>query len=126
MKIDKGDALEWAKFNGLGINHILKLPSLSSLNLVTGGGAHIINATTFDKVRNEAHGPSWRMIVHLTDNIEAYGVYPGGQNGNPGSKYYDTFVNTWAEGRYYRILFITKSEARKEPQMKWHISFLNS
>ena len=34
--------------------------------------------------RND-HGPSWRMVVQLTEKTEAYGIYPGGQSGNPGS-----------------------------------------
>jgi penicillin amidase len=120
VKIDKENKLEWAKFKGTHIDHLLrKLPSLNRLNLNIGGGAHIINATT------EVHGPSWRMVVHLTDNIEAYGVYPGGQNGNPGSKYYDNFIDTWAAGRYYNIVFLKKQEARKDERMKWHITFIN-
>jgi len=89
------------------------------LHLPIGGGQHIINATS------ETHGPSWRMIVHLTDDIEAYGIYPGGQSGNPGSKYYDNFVQHWAAGRYYPLIFIKKLAARKDDRMKWHMSFLN-
>jgi penicillin amidase len=66
------------------------------------------------------------MVVLLTDEIEAYCVYPGGQNGNPGSKYYDNFVDSWATGKYYRILFIKKADAVKSNKMKWHITFANS
>jgi penicillin amidase len=88
--------------------------------LPIGGGAHMINAT------KATHGPSWRMIVHMTDEIEAYGVYPGGQNGNPGSKYYDTFVDSWAVGKYYRILFIKKEEAATNKRIQWHMTFTNS
>ncbi|HEU4607962.1 MAG TPA: penicillin acylase family protein, partial [Chitinophagaceae bacterium] len=52
------------------------------------------------------HGPSWRMIVEMgKDKINAYGVYPGGQSGNPGSKYYADFLDYWVEGRYYSIQF---------------------
>ena len=65
------------------------------------------------------------MIVHMTDEIEAYGVYPGGQSGNPGSKYYDNFVDNWAAGKYYRILFLTKEAAAKSSQIKWRITFNN-
>lgn len=111
--------LEWAKFKDTKVSHLLKIDALSSLHLPIGGGRHIINATT------ETHGPSWRMIVHLTDDIEAYGVYPGGQNGNPGSKYYDSFVNSWATGKYYRILFLKKEQAVAHPQIKWRLSFSN-
>jgi penicillin amidase len=50
------------------------------------------------------------MVVELTDDIEAWGVYPGGQSGNPGSKYYDTFVDNWATGKYYRMWVMKASE----------------
>lgn len=115
----KGE-LEWGKFKDTRIGHLLKINALSRLHLPIGGGVNIINATT------QTHGPSWRMIVHLTDDIEAYGVYPGGQSGNPGSKYYDNFVDTWASGKYYRILFLKKEAAVKNTQMKWHLTFTNS
>ncbi|MEP6684418.1 MAG: penicillin acylase family protein, partial [Parafilimonas sp.] len=96
-KAKQNNALEWGKFKDGGIVSLLKIPAFSRLHLNVGGGANIINA--FEKI----HGPSWRMIVELTDDINAYGVYPGGQSGNPGSKYYDDFINTWAAGKYYRI-----------------------
>jgi penicillin amidase len=117
--LEKEKSFEWAKFKDTKVQHLLKVPALSSLHLPIGGGQHIINATT------ETHGPSWRMIVHLTDKIEAYGVYPGGQSGNPGSKYYDNFVQQWAAGRYYSIVFVKKQEARKDERMKWHMAFVN-
>lgn len=120
VKLEKEGRLEWAEFKGTKVNHLSKLPALSRLQLPIGGGEHIINAT------KETHGPSWRMIVHLTDEIEAYGVYPGGQSGNPGSKYYDSFVDTWAAGKYYRIVFIGKAAAAKSEKMKWHLTFTNS
>jgi penicillin G amidase len=85
-----------------------------------GGGEHIINAT------KQWHGPSWRMIVQMTDKIEAYGVYPGGQDGNPGSKYYDTFIDSWVEGKYYPLLFLTKNEAGSTSRIKWHLKFVKA
>jgi penicillin amidase len=51
------------------------------------------------------------MVISLTAQTEAYGVYPGGQNGNPGSKYYDGFVDTWASGKYYPLWVMKKEEA---------------
>lgn len=96
------------------------MPALSSTHLNTNGSGFCINAT------KENHGPSWRMIVHLTDDIEAYGVYPGGQSGNPGSKYYDNFVNTWVKGEYNRLLFIAKEDIKENKSLKWHLSFTKS
>jgi penicillin amidase len=114
---DKDGKLEWAKYKDTHVNHLLKIPTLSRLHLNIGGGTHIINAAGSD------HGPSWRMIVQMSDEIEAYAVYPGGQSGNPGSKYYDTFVDTWAAGKYYKLLFLTKQQASNNSNIKWQLTF---
>jgi penicillin amidase len=63
------------------------------------------------------------MVVSLTDTIEAYGVYPGGQSGNPGSRFYDSFVDTWAAGKYYSLNFLTKEQAQKSDKIKWSMTF---
>lgn len=118
--LDAEHKLAWGKFKDTGIRHLLKLPSLSRLHLITGGGANIINATSGN------HGPSWRMIVQLTNKTEAYGVYPGGQSGNPGSKYYDSFVDSWASGKYYPLLFLTADEAVKSNKIKWKMTFFKT
>jgi penicillin amidase len=118
--LEKLNTLQWGKYKDTHVSHLLKLPALSRLHLPIGGGANMINAT------KDAHGPSWRMIVHLSDEIEAYSVYPGGQSGNPGSKYYDMFIDSWAAGKYYRIVFIKKEAAEKSDKMKWHMTFTNS
>jgi penicillin amidase len=59
----------------------------------------------------------------MTDEIEAYGVYPGGQNGNPGSKYYDTFMKHRATGKYYPILFLHLKDAPNNKRIKWLMTF---
>jgi len=87
-----------------------------SESIPVGGNGDIINATT------ESHGPSWRMIVQLTENTEAYGVYPGGQSGNPGSKFYDDFVSTWTKGQYYSLWIMKRTETG-DPRVKWRMSF---
>jgi penicillin G amidase len=110
--------LEWAKNKATRINHLLKVPAFSRMDLPIGGGKNMINAATDD------HGPSWRMVVSLTKNTEAYGIYPGGQNGNPGSKYYDMFVNEWAQGKYYALWMMKKEEA-KDARVKFVMNFSN-
>ncbi len=64
------------------------------------------------------------MIVHLDVLTEAYAVYPGGQSGNPGSKYYDNFVDTWAKGEYYTLWVMKRSDAT-DRKVKWKMSFSN-
>src|SRR5205085_2434662 len=67
--IDAEGRLEWAKYKDTHVNHLTKVPAFSRLHLPIGGGVNIINAA------KEDHGPSWRMIVSLTPQTEAYGIY---------------------------------------------------
>jgi hypothetical protein len=53
------------------VSAFTSLTSLSRFHLFVGGGQNIINAT------KDFHGPSWRMIVQLTDKIEAMVFIPG-------------------------------------------------
>jgi penicillin amidase len=68
---------------------------------VNAGGNHdIVNAFS------RTHGPSWRMVVSLEKSgIKMWGVYPGGQSGNPGSTHYSDMVAPWVGGEYFRIPF---------------------
>ncbi len=97
--------LSWAKHKDPAIFHLLKdaVPAFAR-KIPMGGWGNVINAVT------KTHGPSWRMIVQLSSPTEAWGVYPGGQDGNPGSKFYDSFVDTWATGNYYRLWVMKESE----------------
>jgi penicillin G amidase len=113
------DKLAWAKNKDTWVRHLLQFASLSRPHLAIGGGTHCINAA------KPLHGPSWRMIVHLTTPTEAYGIYPGGQSGNPGSPYYDTFVDKWAAGQY-NTLWVMEPEEAKNQRVKWVLHFSGS
>lgn len=91
-----------ANYKSTDILHIARLPGFGEMDLEVGGGAGIVNATT------ERTGPSWRMVVALGPTVEAYGIYPGGQSGNPGSLYYDNFIPTWVAGNLSPIIFLQK------------------
>ncbi|MCU0405042.1 MAG: penicillin acylase family protein, partial [Chitinophagaceae bacterium] len=112
----KDKKLEWADFKATGVRHLASLAPFSRLNLPIGGGSGIINATTGN------WGPSWRVVVHLTDETEAWGVYPGGQNGNPGSRYYDQFVDQWVKGDYNKLWIMKPVDAEKE-KAAWKMTF---
>ncbi|MGI8950494.1 MAG: penicillin acylase family protein [Chitinophagaceae bacterium] len=114
---EKNNTLVWGKFKDSGVRHLLKLKPFSRLDLFSGGGDHIINAY------QKYNGPSWRMIVELTDETNAYGVYPGGQSGNPGSKYYDNFIDTWLAGKYYKLTILKKEEMQNAKNLKGKMVF---
>jgi len=108
--------LEWEKYKATGIFHLAKLAPLGRLKLPIGGGNHCINAA------KPNHGPSGGMMVGQTQQTEAWGVYPGGKSGNPGSKYYDSFVDQWAEGKYY-LLWVMTADDKTAPRVKWKMTF---
>lgn len=116
---DKKGKLEWTKHEDPTIYHLLKtITAFARQHIPVGGDGNIINATT------HTHGPSWRMIVQLTSNTEAYGVFPGGESGNPGSRFYDNFVEKWAHGEYYKLWMMKRSEAN-DTRVQWTLNLSN-
>jgi penicillin amidase len=92
--------VSWGTFRPLAIPHLLRLPPLGVSGLAGDGCGECLNA------QRGSHGPSWRMAVQIGKRPEAWGIYPGGQSGNPGSRGYDAFVQDWLAGRAYRLLFL--------------------
>ena len=105
--------LLWYQVKNTSVTHLTKLPAFSFDNLKIGGWGNTINAAKKD------HGPSWRMVVQMSKEIEAYGVYPGGQSGNPGSKYYADFLPSWTEGKYYKLLFLPNTPKQNSERIKY-------
>jgi penicillin amidase len=110
--------LLWWKHKNPTIYHLMRgaVKPFACTGIKIGGWSNTINAVT------DTHGPSWRMIVHLTTTTEAYGIYPGGQSGNSGSKYYDNFVNHWATGKYYPLWMMKESE-KNDNRILWKMTF---
>jgi penicillin G amidase len=99
-KADKGETLTWAAYKDAYIGHLLPPMRALSIPVSTGGNHDIVNAHA------RTHGPSWRMIVSLEkDGVKAWGTYPGGQSGNPGSKYYSNLLGRWTQGKYFELPF---------------------
>jgi penicillin amidase len=96
---------DWSSFLDVQINHLLRIPDFGIKPKGVGGNKYCINAMqTHD-------GPGWRMIIHLNPENEAYGIYAGGQEGNPGSKNYDNFIKPWSENKYFKLWMMKEDEA---------------
>ena len=93
----------WAKHQGTDINHVANIPGLGMMGLPTSGGSDIPNAT------GTTFGPSWRLVVDMGEKKLAYGIYPGGQSGFPGSAYYDNMIDDWVNGIAYPLSFSEKA-----------------
>lgn len=98
----------WSTFKSTDIMHLARIPAFSAMDLELGGNRFALNAIT------STNGPSWRMIVELGPENRAFGIYPGGQSGNPGSPYYRNFLSTWQKGEYRSLRIRSKEEAEEE------------
>lgn len=117
-KLSEHGSTAWYAAKNTSVIHLTRLAPFSFDHLKTGGWGNTVNAMKGN------HGPSWRMVVQMgKDEIEAYGVYPGGQSGNPGSKYYADFLDHWVEGKYYRLLFLPNKAEQNNKELKytWNI-----
>ena len=100
----------WTDYKDASISHIARIPAFSRTKISAPGTKDVINA------HGRTEGPSWRMIVELDKNkIKAYGIYPGGQSGNPGSPYYDQMIDDWSKGKYYQLHFMSGPEDLPHP-----------
>lgn len=88
------EAWRWGDVRRVHLRHLLRLPGFGreSLSVQSGPG------TLSPSEAGGTHGASWRFVVELGPEIRAWGVYPGGQSGNPVSTRYDDRVPVWQRG----------------------------
>ncbi len=104
----------WGDYHKIGIWHLTFQPQLSRLNITAPGYPEALNAI------GPGWGPSWRMVVELGDHPNAYGIYNGGQSGNPLSPQYDEFTKDWLAGRYFKLnFFLTAADAKAATKSSW-------
>jgi penicillin amidase len=89
-----GDGWRWDRIRHANINHLLRLPTLSALDIPVQGGP----GTLSPSAGSGTHGASWRMIVELGPELRAWATYPGGQSGNPVSPRYADRIPLWMKG----------------------------
>lgn len=115
--LKKHQLITWGEVNKVSITHLSKIEALSISNLEMGGHPDALNAISGN------WGPSWRMIVEMGKRPKAYGIYVGGQSGNPASKHYDDFINDWKKGKYYELrFFLNQKEAKLSTKSYFLIS----
>lgn len=98
------DSLRWGDYHQIVIRHLTRSTALKALwrgpypfpgyrQTLSPGDALM---TTFSA--------SWRVVVDFsTVPPTAFGVYPGGQSGNPFSRYYDLHIATYLNFDHYQL-----------------------
>lgn len=111
------DEWKWGNVKHSHVPHLAKIAGFGSRLINNGGSKSSINAMS------ETNGPSWRMVVALGKDVKGYGVFPGGESGNPGSFYYDDMIDTWSNGKLNELLFLkSKTEDSKRVIATWKLS----
>ncbi|MBV8391206.1 MAG: penicillin acylase family protein [Mucilaginibacter sp.] len=103
-----GDKWQWGLIKETSINHLANLPGFGTGNFSAGGRAGVINALKSN------NGPSWRMVVQMGPQVKGYGVFPGGESGNPGSYYYEDMFSTWRDGKLNELLFLQSPDEKSD------------
>ena len=98
-----GEAWRWGRAKGTQIRHLARIPGFDR-KIEADGVSQVIDAI------DVFWGPSWRMVVELGPKVRAWGNFPGGQSGEPGSKFYDDRVDDWAAGRPYELVFLKSAD----------------
>ena len=106
-----GTKWQWGLTKETYINHLANLPGFGTGNFSAGGRGGVIDALRWNT------GPSWRMVVQMGPTVKGYGVFPGGESGNPGSFFYRDMFQAWKDGQLNELLFL-RSAAEKSERIK--------
>jgi penicillin amidase len=100
------EAWRWDLHHRLVIRHLTKSSALSALDVGPVSYPGFANTLSPAAGRTTTNSASWRMIVDFSSSPPvAFGVYPGGQSGNPFSRHYDSQVAMFTHFGYYRLGF---------------------
>ncbi len=97
-------SLLWGEQHKLVIRHITRSEMLRPI--WRGPFAYPGYRQTLSPAENRmtTESASWRVVVDFsTEPPSAYGVYPGGQSGNPFSTHYDRHIETYLNFDYYSL-----------------------
>lgn len=106
------DSCTWAHYRPTNLEHIGKIPGLGVDGMPGAGMEHTVFANT------GTHGPVWKMVVAVgTDGPRAWGVYPGGQSGDPFSPHFADFLPAWRRGDMKPLRFMNDAVAGPRMEM---------
>jgi penicillin amidase len=74
--------------------------------LPRGGGGHTVNVSGYHADNFwHAHGASFRMVLDVGNWDNSRAINTPGQSGNPDSPHYRDLAASWADGKYFPLLY---------------------
>ncbi|GGM77271.1 penicillin amidase [Thermogymnomonas acidicola] len=115
----------WSHFYGFQFPSILGIKSISVGPVTVGGDYNTPNdAPGVGPYNFPASGQSFKMVVNLANISDSFGIYPGGQSGNPASTQYANYINDWANGTYLPLLYYPSYDVFPSRDIMAEISIL--
>ncbi len=91
----------WGNIHKRVLSSFFGIGSMNTTQLPSAGDSNTLDAS-YGLVSD--FGPSWRMVVNMSDPLGGVGIYPGGLSENPLSHYYDNTFQAWNNGEYYLLI----------------------
>lgn len=95
------DSWAWGNLHRRVLTSFFGISALDTESVAAAGDANTVNAA-YGLLSSE--GPSWRMVVDMSDPAGALGIYPGGLSEEPASPYYSNTFVAWNSGTYFRLI----------------------
>ena len=92
---------EWGNVHKRVLTSLFGISYLNTEEIPAAGDGNTINAA-YGTISN--FGPSWRMVVNMSEPVYGMGIYPGGLSENPLSYYYSNTFIPWNQGIYYALI----------------------
>ncbi len=109
---------QWGKLHGQWFRSLVAAQGLGYGPVPSGGDSWTVAAAY--GLPDATAGPSWRMIVRWAGKAghgrgRAVGIYPGGQNENPASPWYENLLAYWSAGTYLPMPAAGAGSAARTP-----------
>jgi penicillin G amidase len=120
----KPEGWRWGKHHKLVIRHLTRSDALQSLwrgpYPFVGFQSTVLPAGSL----MTTHSASWRMVVDFASGKpHGHAVFPGGPSGNPFSRWYDSQIPMWLQGKLNDLQKPENEPACKQAKMRLSATF---
>ncbi|MEM0321082.1 MAG: penicillin acylase family protein [Thermoprotei archaeon] len=95
------DKWSWGNVHVRVLASFFGIQAMDTQSLPASGDGNTVNAAYG---LTSSFGPSWRMIVDMSNPLGGLGIYPGGASESPVSPYYSNTFTVWNQGEYYTLI----------------------